>query len=488
MTVRYHERAEGLVPDYCCSAGRMEYRRPLCQVIAGASIDRAVGEHLVATMTPQAIELTMAVRAELQIRADEVDRLRLKQVERAQHEATLAQRRYMQTDPDNRLVATTLEADWNDKLRTLAQARDEAERQRAADRATLDEATEERIRALAEDFPAVWNDATTSDRNRKRMARLLIEDVTLLRSDQLHVHIRFKGGAVTSLELPLPENAWQGRLTHPDVTARVGQLLERHDEHETARRLNAEGLRTGAGRPFDADAVRWVRYTHGLETRQQRLHKTGMLTTSEMADRLGRPTATIRGWVREGRLRAERHGRKAIWLIAPLEEQPEEYQQLAARHAQAAGERPRCRDSTPPGLRARIEELVLAGHHDADMAGYLNDEGWRRPKGTRFDAISVSRTRRRCRVPTLWARLREEGMLTTPEMAVALGIGIKTVANWARVGRLRGNRCGKAPRARWLFEPLDAQPEPIRQRVAARATVKRHRGLLSDAAAGQGAI
>ena len=269
MTVHYHERAEGLVPDYQCITGRMEHRRPLCQVIAGASIDRAVGERLVGTMTPKAIELTMAVRAELQVRADEVDRLRLQQVERAQHEATLARRRFMQVDPDNRLVATTLEADWNVKLRALAQARDVAERQRAADRATLDEATEERIRALATDFPAVWNDVTTSHRDRKRMARLLIEDVTLLRSDRLHVHIRFKGGAVTSLELPLPKNAWRKRLTHPGVVARVEQLLERHDEHETAECLNAEGLRTGAGRPFDDDAVRWVRYTHGLKTLQQ---------------------------------------------------------------------------------------------------------------------------------------------------------------------------------------------------------------------------
>ena len=81
------------------------------------------------------------------------------------------------------------------------------------------------------------------------------------------VHIRFRGGAVTSLELPLPNNAWCKRLTQPDVVARIEQLLERHDEWETAELLNAEGLCTGAGRPFDANAVRWVRYTHGLSPR-----------------------------------------------------------------------------------------------------------------------------------------------------------------------------------------------------------------------------
>ena len=99
----------------------------------------------------------------------------------------------MQVDPDNRLVAGSLETEWNNKLRAFAQARDEAERQRDADRATLDKATEARIRELAHDFPAVWDDTATSHRDRKRMARLLLEDVTLLKADRLHVHIRFKG-------------------------------------------------------------------------------------------------------------------------------------------------------------------------------------------------------------------------------------------------------------------------------------------------------
>ncbi|MBC8426800.1 recombinase family protein, partial [bacterium] len=278
MTVRYHARSAGLVPDYQCIAGRTARARPVCQVIPGASIDRAVGERLVAAMTPMAIEVTLAVRAELQARLDDADRLRMRQVERAQQEVQFARRRYMQVDPDNRLVASTLEADWNNKLRLLAQARDEAERQRAADQMTLEQATETRIRALAEDFPTVWGDPATPHRDRKRMAQLLIEDVTLLKSKELRVHIRFKGGATESLVLPRPETAWLKRMTHPDVVARIEQLLERHEEEEAAERLNAEGLRTGAGEAFDATAVRWVRYAYGLKTPAERLRETGKLT------------------------------------------------------------------------------------------------------------------------------------------------------------------------------------------------------------------
>ena len=488
MTVRYHARAEGLLPDYPCITGRMHHRRPACQAIAGASIDRAVAELLVRTMTPKAIEMTLAVRAELQARIEEAERLRLQQVERAQHEVTLAQRRYMQVDPDNRLVAGTLEADWNAKLRALAQARERAERQCAADRASLDEATETRIRALAADFPAVWNDAATSHKDKKRMARLLIEDVTLLKADRLHVHVRFKGGAVTSLDLPLPENAWHRRLTHPDVVSRVAQLLERYDDQETTERLNAEGVRTGAGRPFDVDAVRWVRYSHGLKTPQERQRETGWLTPPEMAKRLGKPEKTVRRWARQGCLRAQQHGRKPTWLIAPLEQQDEEIRQLAARVA----DRPAAQRSRPnpisPELSTRIDQLVLDGHLDAAVAERLNAEGWSRPNGAPFDAPSVCWARDRRGIATLAQRLRDRGMLTTPEVGVRLGISLKTVGNWARAGRLRGKRCGWGQRERWLFEPMDDQPEPIRQRAAARATMPKRRGVLSDAAAGRGAV
>ncbi len=488
MTVRYHNRSGTLVPDYQCITGRMEGRRPVCQVIPGASIDRAIAERLVTAMTPTAIELTLAVRAELQARLDEADRLRLMQVERAQHEAKLARRRYMQVDPDNRLVAGTLEANWNDKLRALAQVRHEAERQRAADRVTFEQATEARIRALAEDFAAVFNDPTTSHRDRKRMARLLLEDVTLIKTDRLHVHVRFKGGATESVELPLPKNAWYKRLTHPDVVARVEQLLEQYDVDEVAEHLNAEGLLTGARQPFDANAVCWVRYSHGLKTPQERLREAGKLTIREVATQLGVRPATVRDWARQGRLRATRLGRKPIWLLDPIDQQPDEIRQRAARHAQDKVALSAPRDSTPPALRARLDELLLEGRQDAAVAEYLNSEGWHTPTGAAFDTAAVRNTRKRCGLKTLWARLRETGKLTGPEMAVRLGIGLNTVRNWVKLGRIRGAPCGQRARARWLFEPIDEQPEPIRRLVAARATMPQRRGILSDAAAGRGAV
>lgn len=433
MTVRYHDRPAGLVPDYQCNSGRMHGRRPVCQIIPGASIDRAVGGCLTGTMTPMAIELTLAVRAELQGRLDEADRLRQMQVERARYEADSARRRYMLVDADNRLVADTLESEWNDKLRALARARDEAERHRESDRATLDQATEERIRALAEDFRAVFDDPTTSHRDRKRMAQLLIEDVTLLRADRIHVHIRFKGGATDSLALPLPETVWHQRLTPPDVVALIDQLLDQvDDDHQVAERLNDQGALTGAHKPFDAAAVRWVRHVHGLANHQERQRARGKLTTREMAARLGVDVRIVRQMTRDGRLTGTRSGRKATWFTDPIEVQPDEIRILAQRQAKLPGQgsrpapRPRV---TTQALGARIEPLVLDGCDDVAIAETLNAEGWRTARGASYSATAVRGTRERCGIKTLWAQQLDSGKLTLSRMGVLLGIGITTLQN-----------------------------------------------------------
>ncbi len=133
-------------------------------------------------MTPVTLEVALTVQQELQSRLDQVERLRRQQVERARYEADLARRRYMQVDPSNRLVADSLEADWNDNLRTLQEDQEQCQRQSQADRAMLGEKARAEILSLATDFPRLWRDPRTSDRDRKRMVRLLVEDVTLLLS------------------------------------------------------------------------------------------------------------------------------------------------------------------------------------------------------------------------------------------------------------------------------------------------------------------
>jgi len=180
MTVRYHQRGgQRIVPDYICQREAIARGERPCQRIPGRDLDAAVAELLLAVVTPQTLALTLAIQDEVVTRAAEAQRLRQMQVERAQYEANLAQRRYLRVDPDNRLVADVLEAEWNAKLRALEQARAEAERQQQQDQAVLGDAERQAIGKLASDLPRLWRDERTPNRERKRIVQLLIEDVTL---------------------------------------------------------------------------------------------------------------------------------------------------------------------------------------------------------------------------------------------------------------------------------------------------------------------
>ena len=321
MTVRYHQRRGQLVPDYVCCIRTLQHRDPPCQVLPGGAVDRAIGRLIVTTLTPFALELTLAVQAELETRLDEADRLRGQQIERALHEAELARRRYLQVDPTHRLVAASLEADWNDRLRAVAETRERVEHQRDADRGAFDEQTRQRIRDLAADVPAVWDDPATPPRERKRILGLLLEDVTLARQDdEITLAVRFRGGATTTLRVPLRIGPWRGRKTHPQVVARAATLLASHTAGEVAARLNAEGFTSGAGLPFKPDTVEWMGRHYGLTSRRDHLRAAGHLTAVELAARLRVSVARVGCWRAEGRLTGARCNQKD-WLYDPIERQ-----------------------------------------------------------------------------------------------------------------------------------------------------------------------
>ena len=303
MTVRYHVRDGRLCPDYLCQHEGIEHAQPLCQHVPGSGIDEAIGELLVEAVSPVALEVALAVQQELQLRLEDADRLRLKQVERAQYEADMARRRYMRVDPDNRLVADSLEAEWNSKLRMLTETQQERERQRQQDRQVLSDEQRTAILALAADFPRLWRDPNTPDRERKRMTRLLVEDVTLLREENIVLRIRFKGGATKTLIVPLPLNAWQLRATSPEVITEIDRLLEHNTYSQIASKLNAQTLLSGVGKPFTSQIVARIRREYGLASRYDRLRKAGMLTLHEMSALLGITPQRVRIWHRHGILR-----------------------------------------------------------------------------------------------------------------------------------------------------------------------------------------
>ena len=310
MTLRYHIRKGGLEPDYVCQREGIAHAEPLCQQIPGAGIDRLIGDLLVEVVSPMTLDVALTVQYELQSRLEEADRLRQTQVERARYEADLAQRRYMKVDPDNRLVADTLEADWNHKLRALAEAQQEYERRREQDRKVLNEQQRAAILSLATDFPRLWRDPTTRDRDRKRMIRLLLEDVTLIRDKDITVHVRFRGGATRTLQLQLPLNAWQQRMTKSEVVAEVDRLLDDFAYSQIASFLNERGFRSGEGNRFSPRYIARIQRCYGLRSRYDRLRNKGLLTLKEMAQTLGISSNQVKVWHHHGLVRGHPYNDK----------------------------------------------------------------------------------------------------------------------------------------------------------------------------------
>ena len=318
MTVRYHQIRERLVPDYVCQREGIERAEPICQSVPGAGVEAAVGVLLIETVTPLTLEVALSVEEELTRRSKEVDGLRHKHIERLRYEADLARRRFMQVDPDNRLVADELEGEWNEKLRAHKQALEALEQQQQARAKLLNEEQRARILALAKDFPSLWKDPRTPHRERKRMLRLLIEDVTLSRDNQITAHVRFKGGTCQTLTLPLPPPIGELRKNPAHLVAKVDRLLDDYTHGQIAAILNHKGMRAVNGAPLSRLSIRHIQQAYNLVPRYERLRNRGMLSVSELAQQFNVSSATVKSWNQAGFLRSHPYDDKNECLFEPM--------------------------------------------------------------------------------------------------------------------------------------------------------------------------
>jgi DNA invertase Pin-like site-specific DNA recombinase len=317
MTLRYYQRKHGtrLYPEYLCQKEQIEQAGDrLCQQVLGAGLDAAMTDLLLAQLTPLALDTSVQVYEELHTQAEEARRLRAQQVERARYAAELAQRRFLQVDPENRLVASVLEADWNARLRQLAQVQEEAERQNVAEQRRLSALEQQAIAELVNDFPRVWHDPRTLDRDRKRMVRLLLEDVTLLQHQEvITAQVRFKGGSTETITVAMS----RGRRHPPQLLALIDQLLEDYTDAGVAQQLNHLGWRTFNGEPFRAARVLSLRRDHQLKDHGTRLRERGLLTAEEAASAYGVCRETIMAWGRAGVLPTSRMNDHGMVVFPP---------------------------------------------------------------------------------------------------------------------------------------------------------------------------
>ena len=317
MTVRYSVRHGHPVPIYVCQRQGIALAQPSCQTIPGAGLDDAVAQVVLKAITPAALDVALEVFDELRARKADVDRLRRAQVERAREEAELAQRQFLLVRPEHRLVADNLERQWNEKLARLADAEEEYRRATEAEGRALSADDRARIYGLASDLPRVWHDPRTAMRERKRMLRLLIEDVTLLRDRAIQIAIRWKGGATTTVDRPVPLDAPDLRRTPAAIVEMIRGLATEQTDRQVADTLNRRWLRSGTGQPFRRLVVRHIRSAYGIPGLAEHLRKAGWLTAAEIATQLRVHFSTAKCWAREGILRAVRADDKGLLLFEP---------------------------------------------------------------------------------------------------------------------------------------------------------------------------
>jgi len=307
------------VPTYSCRYAHLSYGLKLCQSFVGYGVDKAITELIKDAVTPMAMKVTLKVYDELQQRFEETDKIRRLQVERTKYEADLAQRRYMQVDPNNRLVAETLEDDWNSKLVALNKAKQNYEKLRQADQLNISNRNRDDILALVKDFPKLWQNPNISNRDRKQMIRLIIEDVTLIKGDKdITMHVRFKGGATKTLSIPKPMPYCEKIKADPELIRQIDQLLDHHVTHEIADILNKKGFKTGTGKKLTGVLVYNIQRNNRLKTRFQRLREKGLLTQKEVAKMLGTSENNIWYWRERGWLTGHVYNDKNQYLFEPI--------------------------------------------------------------------------------------------------------------------------------------------------------------------------
>jgi DNA invertase Pin-like site-specific DNA recombinase len=317
MTVRYYHAYGMLLPVYVCQEDAVRKARPVCQHIRGGGLDRAISALLIELMTPMTVDIALAVQQEIDARVGETDALRRAQLERARYEAELARRRYMKADPDNRLVVNNLEAEWNSKLQAHLAAQEEYEQQTQAERRVIDTDTRQKLLSLIEDFPRVWNDPAVQSRDRKRIVRLLVEDVTLIKTDVVTAHVRLRGGATRTLTVPIPLPAGLARKTPPEVLALIDQLLDTHTELQVATILNERGFRGDRDILFTGYRVARIRDVYKLKSCRRRLLDQGFAPLNVLRRRLQVSQSTIRNWWLQGLLPRRYSGSKVRCLYGP---------------------------------------------------------------------------------------------------------------------------------------------------------------------------
>ena len=306
MTVRYNQRDSQPVPVYICQNDSVHFGGDVCQSMPGQAIDEKITELLVKRLTPEVIAQSVSVQKELDRRQDETLNYYLMRVEKCRYEAELARRRFMNVDPDNRLVALELESSWNVKLKDLDDARNEYDGQAKKIESVRNERDYASVDNLAVNFSEMFQSDTISCKDKKRMVRYLIDDVTLTRDERsIRVQIRYKGHTTQSVVIDAPLRSYEGWTTNREIINIIDKSAENLTVKEITVLLNQQGFRSGKGRTFTPNIVKRIMYAYSIPNMKERYLDRGYIVSAVKAAAMGITVSDLMYLIRSGKYEGE---------------------------------------------------------------------------------------------------------------------------------------------------------------------------------------
>ncbi len=329
MSPRYHGTGGCRAAYECNQARKQDGNMGVCWSVAGAAIDVAFVAHVLEALTSEQLDISLAVLAELENQAAVTDKTWQLRLERARYEADRAFRQYDATEPENRLVARTLERRWNEKLQHLAELEEAYSLAHQVQRLELTQLQRQQILQLASDIPTLWHAPTTTNQERKEILGLLVKQVALTPIDapkrSTRIQILWHTGATSELIATRPTNADKFR-TPTEVIQLIEELAIGRTDTEIANELNLRGLVNANGRAFTKKGIAWIRWKYGIDkplsdpnVAKVGVSSEGYYSTSALAEKLGVGIHTIHYWREKGIIQAFQETPKSPWwhIVTP---------------------------------------------------------------------------------------------------------------------------------------------------------------------------
>lgn len=324
--LRTYYQGKNSTPGYYCSNNTLVNGRGLhCLRIGGMCIDKAISKVFLEVIEPAGVEA--ALGAEERILSTHHASLRhwRMQVEAARYAAHRAQKRYEAVDPENRLVARSLEARWEENLNSLSAAEDELKRRENDVPSMLTDNQRSRIHTLGTDLQLVWGATSTTDCDRKALLRTLIEEVIINpreKHDHVNLSVRWRTGAITDIQVALPARHQPSIRTDENTLDLIRRLAKHYNDDVIAGILNRQKRKTAHGLPFDTNRVGNTRRHWGIPKYVQSSDDSGgeVLNLEQAAQKLGTAPSTLYRWLNDGFIKGEQITPGAPWRIRMSDE------------------------------------------------------------------------------------------------------------------------------------------------------------------------